>query len=158
MSTVTAFTMADILFTGPGALAKVPDSPKGAGLKKPLIVADKGIVKVGLARQLEDVLSAAGLSYALYDGTVPNPTDDNVGEAFALYAKEGFDCQIGMGGGSSMDTAKGCGVTAPAAIRRRTRRSCSRCLRSSKLTPRRSAASLSRAFFCRPCPAGHRRR
>ena len=112
MSQVTAFTMADILFTGPGALAKVPDSLKGAGLKKPLIVTDKGIVKVGLAKQLEDVLSAAGLSYALYDGTVPNPTDDNVGEAFALYAKEGCDCLIGMGGGSSMDTAKGCGVLA----------------------------------------------
>ena len=112
MSTVTAFTMADILFTGPGALAKVPDSLKGAGLKKPLIVTDKGIVKVGLAKRLEDVLSAAGVPYALYDGTVPNPTDDNVGEAFALYTKEGCDSLIGMGGGSSMDTAKGCGVLA----------------------------------------------
>lgn len=112
MSQVTAFAIADILFTGPGALAKVPDSLKETGVKKPLVVTDKGIVKVGLAKQLEDILSAAGVPYALYDGTVPNPTEDNVGEAFALYTKEGCDCLIGLGGGSSMDTAKGCGVLA----------------------------------------------
>ena len=110
MSNVTAFQLADILYTGTGALGKTPEALKAAGLKKPLIVTDKGIVKVGLAKQLEDVLSTAGVPYALYDGTVPNPTDDNVGEAFTLYTEEGCDSLIGMGGGSSMDTAKGCGV------------------------------------------------
>ena len=112
MSQVTAFTLADILFTGPGALDKAPESLKGAGVKKPLIVTDKGIVKVGLAKRLEDVLTAAGIPYALYDDTVANPTDDNVEEAFALYAKEDCDALIGLGGGSSMDTAKGCGILA----------------------------------------------
>ncbi|QGY40277.1 iron-containing alcohol dehydrogenase [Pseudodesulfovibrio cashew] len=112
MSNVTAFQMADILFTGAGSLAQSPELISGNGLKKPLIVTDKGIVKVGLAKRLQDILDEAGISYALYDGTVPNPTDDNVGEAYAMYQKEGCDCLIGMGGGSSMDTAKGCGVLA----------------------------------------------
>ena len=112
MSYVTAFQLADILYTGAGALEKTPEALKAAGMRKPLIVTDKGIVKVGLAKRLEDVLSAAGLPYALYDGTVANPTDDNVAEALALYAKEGCDSLIGLGGGSSMDTAKGCGVLA----------------------------------------------
>ncbi|CAI3227009.1 iron-containing alcohol dehydrogenase [Desulfovibrio legallii] len=112
MSTVTAFQLADILFTGAGALGKTPDLLKNAGLHKPLIVTDQGIVKAGLPKQLEAVLSTAGFSYAIYDKTVANPTDNNVEEAFALYSKESCDCLIGLGGGSSMDTAKGCGILA----------------------------------------------
>jgi alcohol dehydrogenase len=109
---VSAFQMAGVLFTGPEALAKTPELINGQALKKPLIVTDKGIVKAGLCAKLEEVLKTAGISYAIYDETVPNPTDDNVNAAYEMYGKEGCDCLIGIGGGSSMDTAKGCGILA----------------------------------------------
>ncbi|MGE4537479.1 MAG: iron-containing alcohol dehydrogenase family protein [Desulfovibrio sp.] len=112
MSTVTAFQMADILFTGAGALAKLPESITGNGGKKPLVVTDKGIVKAGISQKVEAVLTEAGIPYAVYDETVPNPTTGNVHAALALYRSEGCDCLIGLGGGSSMDTAKACGVLA----------------------------------------------
>ena len=112
MSQITAFQLADILYTGAGALQKVTEAIQSKGVKKPLVVTDKGIIKAGLAKQLEDVLEQAGIPYAIFDETVPNPTDDNVTASYALYAKEGCDCLIGLGGGSSMDTAKGCGVLA----------------------------------------------
>lgn len=112
MSAVTAFKLADILYTGPGALGKVSETLTANGKKKPLIVTDKGIVKAGLAKRLEDVLTETGIPYALYDETVANPTIDNVDAAFAKYGKENCDSLIGLGGGSAMDTAKGCGVLA----------------------------------------------
>ena len=112
MSTVTAFQMADILFTGAGALAKLPESITGNGVKKPLLVTDQGLVKAGLSQKVQDVLTAAGIPFAVYDETVPNPTTGNVHAALAIYRKEGCDSLIGLGGGSSMDTAKACGVLA----------------------------------------------
>jgi alcohol dehydrogenase len=112
MSTVTAFQMADILFTGAGALAKLPESLTGNGVKKPLLVTDQGLVKAGLSQKVQDVLTGASIPFAVYDETVPNPTTGNVHAALAIYRKEGCDSLIGLGGGSSMDTAKACGVLA----------------------------------------------
>jgi alcohol dehydrogenase len=65
-----------------------------------------------LCKQLEDVLTGAGIPYGLYDETVPNPTIGNVDAAHAVYQKEDCDGLIGLGGGSAMDTAKACGVLA----------------------------------------------
>jgi alcohol dehydrogenase len=58
------------------------------------------------------VLEGAGIAYAVYDETVPNPNEKNAEDSFNLYQKEGCDCLIGLGGGSSMDAAKACGILA----------------------------------------------
>jgi len=109
---ITAFQLANMVFTGAEALGKVPETIMEQGLKKPLIVTDKGVVKAGLAKKLGAVLESAGISYALYDETVPNPNEKNAEDSFTLYEKEGCDCLIGLGGGSSMDAAKACGILA----------------------------------------------
>lgn len=109
---ITAFQLANMIFTGAGALEKVPETIKMHGLQKPLIVTDKGIVKAGLAQKVADVLSEAKIAYALYDETVPNPNEKNAEDSFAIYEKEGCDSLIGLGGGSSMDAAKACGILA----------------------------------------------
>ncbi len=79
--------------------------------RRPLIITDPGIRKLGLLRGLEKALREAGLSYRIYDQTVANPTTDNVAEATYLYRKAGCDCLIGFGGGSSMDCAKAVGAS-----------------------------------------------
>lgn len=91
-------------------LANIPRTIARLNLKKPLIVTDAGIVKAGLLSRLEQVLSASGTPYAVYDKTVPNPTTDNVDEALKIYTAESCDCIIGLGGGSSMDCAKALGA------------------------------------------------
>lgn len=78
----------------------------------PIIITDSGIRSVGLTKSLEQSLSLQNLTYTIYDGTVANPTTDNVEEALALYLKEGCDCIIGLGGGSSMDCSKALGARA----------------------------------------------
>lgn len=80
------------------------------GCTKALIITDAGIRKLGLLNQLEETLSEKEVPYVIYDGTVANPTTENVEEAKDLYIKEKCNALIGFGGGSSMDCAKAVGA------------------------------------------------
>lgn len=75
-----------------------------------LIVTDKGISGLGLLKGLTDALEKAGVSCAVYDGTVQNPTIDNVEQARAAYLKNHCSAIIAFGGGSSIDCAKAAGA------------------------------------------------
>ncbi len=75
-----------------------------------LVVTDKGIVNNGLLKPVEDALKAANIPYAVYDGTLPNPTVINVEDALEVYHKGKCDAIIAIGGGSAMDCAKAVGA------------------------------------------------
>ncbi len=77
-----------------------------------LVVTDRGIVQNGLCRPLLNTLSANGIVCTVYDGTQPNPTVDNVEDAYALWCEHRCDTLIAIGGGSAMDCAKAVGVRA----------------------------------------------
>ena len=86
------------------------DTLKSNGKQSVLFVTDKSIRTLGLTKNLEDVISNSGLHLTIYDGTVANPTTNNVDEALALYKKNSCDCIIAFGGGSAMDCAKATGA------------------------------------------------
>lgn len=71
-----------------------------------LVVTDKGVRGLGLLDRMLEHLDHHGIRYAIYDGTVANPTTDNVEEARELYLEKGCRAIIGFGGGSSIDCAK----------------------------------------------------
>lgn len=75
-----------------------------------IIVTDKSIAGLGLLDGLKNILSNNNFDFCVYDGTVPNPTTENVEEALKLYKENNCDAIIGFGGGSSMDCAKALGV------------------------------------------------
>lgn len=75
--------------------------------KRALIVTGKNVRGHGLLAPLEGALTAANLSYEIFDGTPANPTISAIEEAASLYRKSGCDCVIAVGGGSPMDCAKG---------------------------------------------------
>jgi len=75
-----------------------------------LIVTDKGITALGLHKKLTDTITQAGIKIVTYDKTAQNPTIDNVEEALTLYHDKNCSAIIGLGGGSSMDCAKGVGA------------------------------------------------
>lgn len=91
---------------GPGSIRKLPLLMKAKGVRKPLIVTDSILMEIGLLGSLMGELDAIGMPYAVYDGVQPNPTIDNVEDAYALYRQNGCDAVVGFGGGSPMDTAK----------------------------------------------------
>ncbi|MBR2832525.1 MAG: iron-containing alcohol dehydrogenase [Oscillospiraceae bacterium] len=91
---------------GCGAIAILGDEIKNRGLKKPLIVFDAGVKEAGIPDKVIKILDEAGLDYACFDGVHADPSVDVVDACAAVAKAEGVDCLIGVGGGSSMDTAK----------------------------------------------------
>lgn len=75
-----------------------------------LIITDEGIMKLGLTKRLEKVLSENNIKYTIYDKTVANPTTKNIAEAMDLFLFNNCNAIIGFGGGSSMDCAKAVGA------------------------------------------------
>ncbi len=87
----------------PGVVARL-------GYKKALIVTDKGLMKFGVAKQVTDVLDEANIPYEIYDEVKPNPTVTNVKDGVKALKDAQADFIVALGGGSSMDTAKGIGI------------------------------------------------
>ena len=91
---------------GEGAIANLAEHVKTFGGKKPLIVSDAGIQKVGILDQAVTPLEHANLPYATYVDIKPNPTDISTLQGVEVYQKEKCDVVIAVGGGSVMDAAK----------------------------------------------------
>ncbi|MBS1176817.1 MAG: 4-hydroxybutyrate dehydrogenase [Proteobacteria bacterium] len=81
------------------------------GIRKPLIVTDAGVRAAGVLQQVLDALPVE-MRGAVYDGTPPNPNEGAVREAVALFQQRGCDGLIAVGGGSSIDCAKGAAIAA----------------------------------------------
>lgn len=77
-----------------------------------LIVTDVGIVSNGLLAPIKSVLESEKISYTVYDGTLQNPTVQNVEDALELYRENVCNAIIAIGGGSAMDCAKAVGARA----------------------------------------------
>ena len=78
------------------------------GAKKVLLVTDPGIVSAGHAGRVQQSLEAANLAVTVFDKARENPTTKCVDDCVAIAKAAGIDLIIGLGGGSAMDTAKGC--------------------------------------------------
>jgi alcohol dehydrogenase len=78
------------------------------GAKKVLLVTDRGIVAAGHAERVRRNLEARSLQVVVFDRARENPTTKCVDDCLAVAKPAGIDTIIGLGGGSSMDTAKGC--------------------------------------------------
>ena len=94
------------LLEGPGSIRKLPEFIKSKGLKKVLVVTDKGLMGLHLLDSLFEELDKAGVEYVVYDGTQPNPSIENIEDARALYVDNNCQGVIAFGGGSPMDCAK----------------------------------------------------
>ena len=93
-----------------GALALLPDELERARITKPLIVTDAGVRAAGL---LDKAVQALGKRpHAVFDGTPSNPTEAAVRDAARVFAEQGCDGLVAVGGGSSIDLAKGVAIVA----------------------------------------------
>lgn len=87
-----------------GAIRLLPDEMRLAGIARPLLVTDKGVVAAGIAARVAAAMAPA--PRATFDATPSNPTERAVEAALETYRAEGCDGVIAVGGGSSMDLAK----------------------------------------------------
>jgi alcohol dehydrogenase class IV len=95
-----------------GALSTLPAALEQLQVRRPLIVTDKGVARAGLLDRLVHTLPQAMHGAPVYDGTPANPTEDAVADALALYQAGGCDGLVALGGGSSIDLAKGVALLA----------------------------------------------
>ena len=88
-----------------GALKLLDAELQLLGIRRPLIVTDKGVISAGLWSKVKDQLPG-NMPLTMYDGTPENPTEAATRDALEIYKEEGCDGIIAIGGGSPMDLAK----------------------------------------------------
>ncbi len=104
------FILNEVSYFGPGARKELPGVVARLGFKKALVVTDKGLMKFGVAKMVLDVMDEAGIKYEIFDDVKPNPTVTNVKNGIEACKRAEADFIVAIGGGSSMDTAKGIGI------------------------------------------------
>ena len=102
------FTPRTRIVFGSGCVGRLGELARQYGATQVLIATDPGIVRAGHLARAEKSLRAAGVSHVVFDRVVENPTTRTVDDCLSLARQERIDFLVGLGGGSSMDTAKGC--------------------------------------------------
>ncbi len=108
----TTFAAPRFMLIGGGTVGGIADLLGTLGLRRPLIVTDKVMAGTGLVRRCLDPLEAAGMAAPVFSDTVSDPTDTVIEAGVREIRVGDFDCLIGFGGGSPIDTAKAMAILA----------------------------------------------
>ncbi len=91
---------------GAGRISEIADACATAGIKKPLLVTDRGLATMAITTKTLDLLEAAGLGRAMFSDVDPNPNEKNAAAGVKAYNDGGHDGVIAFGGGSGLDLGK----------------------------------------------------
>jgi alcohol dehydrogenase class IV len=103
-------TMPRLMSVGGGALAELPALMARLGLKHPLVVTDPYIARCGILDRATGLLDEAQIPFTVFSDTVSDPTTEVIDTGVAILRDGDFDSLVAIGGGSSIDTAKGMSV------------------------------------------------
>ncbi|HET6607828.1 MAG TPA: iron-containing alcohol dehydrogenase [Rhodopila sp.] len=106
------FASPRMMLVAGGGVRQIADVLAKFGLSRPLLVTDPFMVSSGHVRHCLDPLAAAAIAVTVFSDTVPDPTDTVVEAGVGELRKGTFDCLIGFGGGSPIDTAKAIAILA----------------------------------------------
>ena len=95
---------------GSDALLQLKSECERIGIRRPLIVSDKGVVSAGIVERITAALGA--MQFTIFDDTPSNPTEAMTRRAADMYRDDACDGLIAVGGGSSIDLAKGAAILA----------------------------------------------
>jgi alcohol dehydrogenase class IV len=107
---VAMITTPRLMQIGGGALAELPGVLRRVELARPLIVTDPFLVKSGHLERATGILDRAGITARVFSETVADPTTAVVEAGVRRLAEDNYDSLVAIGGGSSIDTAKGMSV------------------------------------------------
>ena len=93
---------------GAGTLSQLDRIVRECGGSRILLVTDQGLAEAGHPQRAEAMLVDAGLHCTVFDAVNPNPTTEDVTRCMEVAKRANIDAIVGLGGGSSMDCAKGC--------------------------------------------------
>lgn len=99
-------------YFGAGCRSVIADEAVRRGFKKAFFVTDRDLIRFGVAARITEVFEQAGIPYETYSDVKANPTIANVQNGVKAFLASGADFIVALGGGSSIDTAKGIGIVA----------------------------------------------
>jgi len=91
---------------GAGRITEIAEACRAAGIKRPLLVTDRGLAGMEITRRTLALLVEGGLDAALFAEVDPNPNETNVAAGLAVYRAGGHDGVVAFGGGSGLDLGK----------------------------------------------------
>lgn len=91
---------------GAGRISEIADACATAGIKKPLLVTDRGLANMDITTKTLDLLEEAGLGRAMFSDVDPNPNEMNAAAGVQDYRDGGHDGVVAFGGGSGLDLGK----------------------------------------------------
>ncbi|WP_322865327.1 iron-containing alcohol dehydrogenase [Aquicoccus sp. G2-2] len=91
---------------GAGRIVEIGEACAGAGMKRPLLVTDRGLAGLEITAQVLDRMEAAGLGRGMFAQVDPNPNEGNLAAGVAAFKAGGHDGVIAFGGGSGLDLGK----------------------------------------------------
>lgn len=99
------FVSSNVVF-GRDAAKKLPEILKEYKAKNVMVVYDAGVKMAGIATKVLEEIENADVKITVFDGVIPNPTNEVVEEAAEIAKKENIDVFVAVGGGSSIDLTK----------------------------------------------------
>ncbi len=91
---------------GAGRISEIAEACAAAGIKRPLLVTDRGLANLPITTTTLDLMEAAGLGRAMFSDVDPNPNEKNAEAGIAMFRAGGHDGVIAFGGGSGLDLGK----------------------------------------------------
>ena len=111
MASYYEFKLPSKILSGDGALEHIPHELETLGARRPLLLSDQGLERVGTVKILQAALRQGGMPAAeTFCAIPPDSSVDTVNHIAALFRRAGCDSLIALGGGSVIDTAKGVGM------------------------------------------------
>ncbi|MEP2532189.1 iron-containing alcohol dehydrogenase [Shimia sp.] len=106
MSIVGNWSYPTAIKFGAGRIVELPQACAQSGIKRPLLVTDRGLANLPVTQSTLDILEAAGLGRAMFAEVDPNPNELNLAAGVAAYQAGDHDGVIAFGGGSGLDLGK----------------------------------------------------
>ncbi|MET2832843.1 iron-containing alcohol dehydrogenase [Mesorhizobium shangrilense] len=106
MTTTANWSYPTAVKMGAGRIKGLADACKSLGMKKPLLITDRGLAAMPIAQGALDVLEAAGLGRAIFADVDPNPNEINLEAGIKAFRDGGHDGVVAFGGGSGLDLGK----------------------------------------------------
>ena len=106
MSLSTNWSYPTAIRFGAGRIAEIAEACAAAGIKKPLLITDRGLAQLEITTRTLDLLEAAGLGRAMFADVDPNPNEKNAVAGVQAFKEGGHDGVIAFGGGSGLDLGK----------------------------------------------------
>ncbi len=110
ISRITNFYSPKKVVLGQNTIQQVGKEAKALGGSRALIITDPGIVAAGLTKIVQDALRAEKMDSGVFDQVIPEPPARIVADAVKVIREGRYDVVVGLGGGSSLDIAKGASI------------------------------------------------